>query len=100
MEFCICDVGGSGIRIKEFTKKGKNISQNNEETEYKIEFDKYITNFDNNNIYLKNSTKIKKIFNNIRTCYIGATAGVRAVVKPPKEYNVFMNNKFSLALIS
>ena len=98
MEFCICDIGGSGIRIKKFIKIGKNITQNTEEIEYKIEFDKYINNFDSNNIYLKNSNKIKKIFNNLNDCYVGATAGVRAVVKSPKEYNVFINNKFLFKL--
>lgn len=97
MQLSICDIGGSGIRIKHFIKKGNQVLQK-DEIQFDIEFHEYISSFDDKNIYLKRSNKILGIVKKLNNCYVGATAGVRSVVKKAKKYNVYMNNKFLFEL--
>ena len=98
MEFCICDIGSRNIKIKKFIKTNKDIKQDLKELEFDIEFDKLITKHDKNNIFIKNSIKIRNIVSNLNNCYIGGAGSIRNIVKTPKEYNVFMNNKFLFKL--
>lgn len=97
MDFYICDIGGSGIRVKKFKKVGKSVLQYLDETVHEIEFHNYIDSFDTKNIYLKNNRKLLQIIKDFKHYYVGATAGVRSIVKP-KKYNVLCKDKFLFTL--
>ena len=81
MQFSICDIGSSNIKIKKFIKVNKDIKQDLKELEFDIEFDKLITKYDKNTIFIKKSAKMTNIISNLNNCYVGAAGSIRNIVK-------------------
>lgn len=101
----ICDIGGSGIRIKSYSKRNNVISQRKREQNIEIEFDKYIkdVNPKKREITVEINSENRAIMRrlkNIKNCYIGATGGLRKKLLElnkncvfDKDYKVYSDGK-------
>ena len=93
---CIVDIGGSGMRVKQYRMVGNKLFQDIDENTITIQFHKYIERVKGRNVFIKNNRKLISFVTPFKNCYVGATGGVRESGVKNGVYKVYNNttNKY------